>query len=82
MEFLNNRVPVIGTRLGGIIDFVDESNGYLFDPYDEEEINNLVNYLNNLTVDDIYKMKNSIKRTTLPSEHYSAMQKQYDEVIG
>lgn len=82
MEFLNNRVPVIGTRLGGIIDFVSSGeNGYLFDPYSDSEKKAAVDYLNSLTVDDIYRMKANITRTTLPSEHYQAIQELYNEIV-
>lgn len=81
MEFLNNRVPVIGTRLGGIIDFVNEKNGYLFDPYSDVEKKNTIKFLNSLSLDDIYRLKEGITRTILPSEHYQAIQLLYEKII-
>ncbi len=81
MEFLNNRVPVIGTRLGGIVDFINEKNGYLFDPYSDAEKKEAIAFLNNLSVDDVYRMKKEITRTILPSEHYQAVQTLYEKIM-
>lgn len=82
MEFLNNHIPVIGTKMGGIPDFVDNKNGYLFNPYNEKEFELLIDYLNNLTKEDIITMKNNIKPTTTTQEHYIALMNIYNKVLN
>ena len=69
MEFLNNKIPVIATSMGGITDFINERNGYLFDPFDEIEFKKLIDFINSLTMIKIQKMADSIKRTKTPLEH-------------
>ncbi len=81
MEMLNNHVPVVGTRMGGIPDFVNENNGFLFDPYSEEEIQQLIDKLNTLTIDDIIEMKRSIRPTMTTGEHADRMRAVYSQII-
>lgn len=82
MEMLNNHVPVIGTRLGGIPDFVDDNhNGILFNPFSEKEFDDLVNRLNSLSADDVFRMKQNIKPTTTTKEHFEDMKKVYMDVL-
>lgn len=82
MELLNNHVPVIGTKMGGIPDFVDDSNGFVFDPYDEKEQEKLYLFLNELTIQKIKILKNNIKRTITPHQHYMQLMKVYNEVLN
>ena len=82
MEMLNNHVPVVGTRMGGIPDFVNERNGFLFDPYSEEEIEQLIDKLNALTIRDIIEMKRSIRPTMTTKEHAERMREVYSKIIG
>lgn len=81
MEFLNNHVPVIGTKMGGIPDFVNETNGFLFDPRQADAIDVLVEKINNLTIEEIYEMKKSIRPTTTTTKHCQDMDALYKEVI-
>ena len=81
MELLNNRVPVIATKMGGITDFVNNSNGYIFNPYSEDEKNKAINFINNLTPEQILRKKNSIHRTTTFKEHYIALNDIYKNII-
>lgn len=82
MELLNNHIPVIGTRMGGIPDFIEEGvNGFLFDPYSKSDVDRLCNRLKTITVNDIYAMKKSIKHTTTSHEHYSQLMEVYRNVI-
>lgn len=82
MELLNNHVPVIGTKMGGITDFVNFENGYIFNPYSEEELNGLYDFLDNVTTSTILALKKNIKRTTSSSEHYRDLLDVYNEVIS
>lgn len=81
MELLNNRIPVIGTKMGGIQDFVSMENGYIFDPYNDEEFNNLCDFLDSVTPKQIKQLKSNIKRTTTSSEHYDELMRVYDEIL-
>lgn len=82
MELLNNNVPVIGTKMGGIIDFVNESNGYTFNPYSDEELKSVINFLNNIDEKKIIELKNNIKRTKTPNEHLKEIYDTYVDIIG
>ena len=81
MELLNNHIPVIGTKMGGIQDFVTMENGYIFDPYNEAEIDKLCKFLDNVKPGDIAKLKKNIKRTTTSKEHYDELIEVYKEVL-
>lgn len=84
MEFLNNRIPVVGTKMGGIPDFViDGENGFLFDPYNPAEIDRVIDYFNHeFTYDKLSILQHNIKHTKTPSEHYDDMMEVYQEVLG
>ena len=82
MEFLNNHVPVVGTRLGGIPDFVNERNGILFNPYSEDDFSRMINSLNCLSREDIKKMKMNIVPTTTTQEHMRALNDVYEQVYA
>lgn len=78
MEMLNNHLPIFGTRMGGIPDFVNEKNGFLFDPYDESDIDRAVDFLNSLTPEKIAYMRSNIQRTLSPTEHFFELMACYD----
>lgn len=81
MEMLNNHLPVFATKMGGITDFVNDSNGFLFDPYDEEEKQRAIIFLNNLSNEKILELRKNIKRTLTPKEHFEEMVSVYNEVL-
>lgn len=80
MELLNNHVPVVATKMGGVPDFVNQSNGFLFDPYSDEDIERIVNELNALTREEIYKLKKSIRPTTTTGEHLAELNEVYASI--
>lgn len=82
MELLNNNVPVIGTKMGGIIDFVNELNGYIFDPYSDDEVKSVIRFLNNINEDKIIELKSNIRRTKTPSEHLKEIYDTYIDILG
>lgn len=81
MELLNNHIPVIGTRMGGISDFISDKNGFIFNPYSQKEINQLYDFLDSVTPEKIYELKSNIKRTKTPQEHYEELMNVYNEVL-
>ncbi|WP_279145838.1 glycosyltransferase [Clostridium tyrobutyricum] len=82
MEMLNNCIPIIATKMGGITDFITFNNGYIFNPYSELEISEAIQYINNLKFDTINKLKSNIKRTKTPLEHSNEILKIYNTIIG
>lgn len=81
MEMLNNRLPVFATSMGGITDFVDLENGYLFNPFDDQDKKKAIEFLNNLTKDEVYQKRCKIRKTLTPQEHYEQLMDLYEEVI-
>lgn len=83
MEFLNNHIPVVGTRMGGIPDFVkNKENGLLFNPFSQKEIDLVINQLNSMNRDDVYRLTSAIKRTTTTEEHCRDIDIVYTQVVS
>ena len=83
MEFLNNHIPVIGTRLGGIPDFVEDGvNGMLFNPFNEKEFNSVVERINNLERTELKRLTNNVNRTTTTQEHCTEMEIVYRKALN
>lgn len=83
MELLNNNIPVIGTQMGGIPDFIQGGvNGFLYNPYSEESFNNLIKKLEELTIVDCENMKKNVKRTLTPEEHFEELENEYKKILG
>lgn len=75
MEMLNNHIPVIGTNIGGIPDFVISGvNGYLFNPFNKSGYLYLFEFLNNINIDKIRFMSENIKKPTKTTrEHFDEL---------
>lgn len=83
MEFLNYGIPVVGTRRGGIPDFVIHlHNGYLFDPDDLEQMEKLVDWIKCLQPSTIKKLKTNIRKLKTPDEHTEEIETIYKKVLG
>lgn len=82
MEFLNNHIPVIGTRLGGIPDFInDGENGILFDPFNIDDFNRVIKVINSMTREELGEYVSKVKKTTTSHEHFVAINQIYLEAI-
>lgn len=81
MELLNNHLPVIGTRMGGIPDFVNEKNGFLFNPYSETEISALYQFLEDLTLEKVCELKSNITPTMTFQEHHEELLQVYHNIL-
>ena len=81
MELLNNHIPVIGTKMGGISDFVTMKNGYIFNPYSKSDLDNLNDFLQNLTVDKVAEMKEAILPTITPQKHNEELLALYEDIV-
>jgi glycosyltransferase involved in cell wall biosynthesis len=81
-EFLNNGIPVIGTKMGGIPDFINhDNNGYLIKPdndsiYQLSEIMNSDSFKKNLTF-----MISNLKPTKSVEKHNSEILEIYESIL-
>jgi glycosyltransferase involved in cell wall biosynthesis len=81
MEFINHRVPVIGTKRGGIPDIVSPASGFLFDPDSPDEIDRVINWVENVTFEDLTRISSTIHPLKTPDEHSAAIAVIYEEVL-
>lgn len=82
MEFLNLGRLVVGTKRGGIPDFVKHlENGYLFDPENEVEKKELISWLESLSSGQIDLMQRNIHKLKTPTEHANEIYKIYERVL-
>jgi glycosyltransferase involved in cell wall biosynthesis len=81
MEFLNSGTPVLGTKRGGIIDFINTDNGMLFEPNTPEGINDAVQWLQTITHEKIRSLIKSIVPTITPEEHMQRMYEIYNNAL-
>jgi glycosyltransferase involved in cell wall biosynthesis len=82
MEFLNSGTPVLATRMGGIPDFVDESNGFLFDHRTPQGIASAVDFVGSLTPQRAHEWGASIRRLATPADHQDALARIYAEALA
>lgn len=82
MEFVNNRIPVLGTRRGGIPDIVAESAGLLFDPDDRADFARAVNWIERVTRDELDVMSRGMHRLKTPHEHAARVSRLYELALG
>ncbi len=81
MEFVNHRVPVVGTRRGGIPDTVLSENGILFDPDSDAEIDRVVHWLENVSIQDLETISAGMKRLKTPAQHADRIREIYNLVL-
>jgi glycosyltransferase involved in cell wall biosynthesis len=79
MEFLNHGTPVVATRMGGIPDFVDETNGLLFEHRTEEGLTQAVDFIAGLTSSDAQAWGARIARLSTPADHQGIVSTFYRE---
>jgi glycosyltransferase involved in cell wall biosynthesis len=80
-EFLNAGVPVIGTKMGGIPDFVNENNGFLFE-IDEVGIESVLQLMNSDEIYNLYnRVINTINGTKTASQHMDELMKIYNQIL-
>lgn len=82
MEFLNSGVPVFATRMGGIPDFVNESNGVLFDPYSPKETAEFHERLCRLSAEELAAFRARITQLKTPARHCTEIDEIYASVLA
>tara|TARA_B110000240_G_C13501732_1_gene454172 strand:- start:1243 stop:2490 length:1248 start_codon:yes stop_codon:yes gene_type:complete len=80
-ELLNAGIPILGTRMGGLPDFINNSNGFLFNN-DELGIKTAKNFINSNKVYDLYnRVVNKIDGTKKPEEHANELLGLYNQIL-
>lgn len=80
MEFINNGVPVLGTSMGGVPDFLNDQTGYLFDPF--KEVENAVKWLKNIDAAALQRMHAKIRPLKTPDQHARETVAVYESVVA
>lgn len=79
-EFLNAGIPVIGTRMGGIPDFVNQTNGILFD-IEDDKIESIIQFINSKEIYDFYnKVINGFSGTKKAKQHMEELLQVYNQI--
>lgn len=78
MELLNSHVPIITTGRGGIPDYVNKQNGYVFEP---NKVKKAIDFIQNIDITKINSLKKNIMRTTTPKEHFEELDKIYASLL-
>ncbi len=81
MEFINNRIPVVGTRRGGIPDFIGKNNGYVFEPDIPSEVDGIAEFLRNIDREKLLKIKKGMMRLLTPEEHVKELSSHYKKIL-
>lgn len=81
MEFLNNGVPVLGTSVGGIPDFVSNMNGWLFHPDNDLEFAEAMNWLRSQNRESLAQIASGIKKLKSPSDHAGEVLDVYNSIL-
>jgi glycosyltransferase involved in cell wall biosynthesis len=82
MEFINYGTPVLGTRMGGVPDFVSQATGMLFDPFSPEEVAQAISWLNTVTVEDLNELAANIRPLTTPEQHAAGVLEVYRDAVA
>lgn len=79
-EFLNSGIPIIGTRMGGLPDFINEENGVLFDNT-KVGLESIKSYIDSNEFYIFYnRVINNIKGTKKSSEHMDDLISIYEKL--
>ncbi|MCL9809125.1 glycosyltransferase [Flavobacterium luminosum] len=79
-EFLNSGIPIIATKMGGIPDFINQENGILFEP-NQEEIHKIFNFMNSNDIYEFYnKVVNKFEGTKKVKQHMQDLIKIYNSI--
>ena len=79
-EFLNAGIPIIGTKKGGLPDFIDDKNGKLFG-VDENGIVDMKKFINSPELINFYnKVVNNIEGTKKANKHSRELIELYNDL--
>jgi glycosyltransferase involved in cell wall biosynthesis len=81
MEFLNFKVPVLATRIGGIPDFVSPETGHLIEPT-HAGILDAVDWLRGLSRRDFARLGSAAPKLPTPAEHAERLRRHYTRALA
>ncbi len=81
MEFVNYKIPVLGTMRGGIPDIVASTSGVLFEPDLPNEISRASAWLENVSKSELAELSNRIRPLLTPVEHAARIMQIYSDVL-
>ena len=78
--------PIIASRIGGIPEQVEDGvTGFLFEPFDEDQLSAKINLLNSLTKEEIKEMgqraRQKVERNNAKNTYLSSMLKIYQRLL-
>lgn len=80
-EFLNAGIPILATQMGGIPDFIDKTNGILFNP-NSQGIHTIKKIMNSNMIYEFYNsVVNNIPGTKKASQHVKELVEVYNQII-
>jgi len=81
MEFVNNRIPVLGTRRGGIPDIVSEDAGFLFEPDSEEDLERAINWIERVSLPELSVISSRMRPLVTPQQHARRVSQLYRQAL-
>ena len=81
MEFVNNRIPVLGTRRGGIPDIVAENAGFLFEPDSGAELEQAVDWIEHIKLTELSAISSRMRPLVTPQQHALRVSELYRQAL-
>jgi len=81
MEFVNNRIPVLGTRRGGIPDIVSADAGFLFEPDSGADLERAINWIEHVTVPELNVISARMRPLVTPQQHARRVSELYQQAL-
>lgn len=81
MEFVNNRIPVLGTRRGGIPDIVAENAGFLFEPDSGADLERAINWIDRVSMAELNVISARMRPLVTPQEHARRVSELYRQAL-
>ena len=83
MELINNGIPVLGTSVGGIPDFVKHlETGYLFHPDNNDDVTAAQQWLNTLNKEELNSIAQRLSPLTTVKNHTLSLVNLYVNISG
>jgi glycosyltransferase involved in cell wall biosynthesis len=87
MEALAYGKPLVGSRIGGIPELVEDGvNGLLFEPWNATDLRTKVEFLRNLSAGDYVRMCRNARESALPrfsmERHYEGLMEVYQKALA
>ena len=81
MEFVNNRIPVLGTRRGGIPDIVAPDAGFLFEPDSGADLERAVSWIERVSMAELDVISARMRPLVTPQQHARRVSELYRQAL-